>query len=351
MGILSKIGGFLFGSGPKIKSKALPTLSPEQNDALTSLLQNLQDPNQQPELTPFEGEFAAPLSNLEETSLAGLEQQAVQRLEGTGAQEAVTNLTGIAGGDSGQFDAAAQAVPNTGAQFTGGFDALQNIIGAGPTDFEDFFETNVAVPERNRLFEDILPAITSGFVGQGGANQLFGGEVLEQRRLAANRAFENILGAKERFAFQTREAQAGRRSSASQFLAALGQSEQSDFLDRLLAGSEGARGRELEANLGVAGVEGQDIQNTLSLLAGGAVPRSVEQAGLLGELEEFRRVQEGNVSLDTNRVNELLAAIGLPTIENLGFVKKGTEGAITGPLKAGVSALTTLGLGKLGVSV
>ena len=131
------IKDFLFGSKPKIDVKDLSTLTPEQQKILKQILGQFGaqgGADFQPE--GFGGDLSAGLGDLEQTSLAALEQSALS-----------------------------SADPNNVLNQAG--EALKGIFSGGQSDVTDFFNTNIRDPALQSFEETVLPGISRDF---GGAN-------------------------------------------------------------------------------------------------------------------------------------------------------------------------------------
>lgn len=141
---MADLGSALFGTAPESKIEAVTTKTPEQEEMLKQLLE-------------FLGQYSmdSGLGNLEATSLAGLERFAEEG----------------AGGGSQLYQAGSQAI--------------QQILGAGGEDFEQFYQTGVKEPLLEEFEEDVLPRISRRF----GRSGFFGSE----RQAADVGAREDLL--------------------------------------------------------------------------------------------------------------------------------------------------------------
>lgn len=278
--IFGAIGDVLFGESPEATVSSRPTLTPEQKRRLDELLGGLNLPGDIGEaVVPFEGQLSAGLQPIQQTSLAALEQMALNLASGG-------SPTGS--GLQGQAET-----------------ALGGLLTEGPTDFEDFFKTNVEAPLLKSFEEEVVPRLQAtqarNFFSTG-------------RERAQDRGQEQLLNTlgRERssLAFQTREADRNRR------LQALGL---------------------------VDSITGLPINQAAQLLAVGEIPRSIEQAGLSAEYAEFIRQQQQR----SERVQQLLQAIGLPAFENIAQVTGGSSGLLQGFLQGGgigdIATLMSLG--------
>lgn len=164
--------------------------------------------------------------------------------------------------------------------------ALDPFLAGDVGDFEDFFQRTVAEPGLQQFQEDILPALDRQF----GPSGFFGSE----RNRANVRATEDLTDAltreRSRIGFETRESALDRALQAAQISGQLpGQA---------------------------AGALGQ-----LAPIAG--TERQVQQQALDREFQEFLRV---NVAERDKRIEQLLAALNIQGVENLGAAIPGTQG-------------------------
>ncbi len=266
--ILGSIGKALFGSEPKAKVTTASKLTPEQENRLKELLANLNLPEGLGEaVVPFEGRLSAGLQPVQQTSLAALEQMALN----------------LAGGGS-----------PTGTGLQGQAEtALSGLLTEGPTDFEDFFKTNVEAPLLKSFEEEVVP------------------------RLQATQARN----------FFSTGAQRAQDRGQEQLLDTLGR-ERSGLA---FATREADRNRRLQALGLVDTITGLPINQAAQLLAIGEIPRQIEQAGLSAEYAEFIRQQQQR----SERVQQLLQAIGLPVLENIATVTEGSTGLVPSFLAGG----------------
>ena len=196
-----------------------------------------------------------------------------------GLEQLVSNVTGAAG----------QSPTQGAAQNTvlGGLNALDKTFAEGPTDINEFFARTIQDPLLESFERDILPAIQTRH-----APQFFGGE----RREAEGRARENLVDelVKQRanVGFQAEEAQKNRKLNAAQL-------------------APGASG--VAAALPFVGANA-----ALPVLTGAASTGGATSQRLLDEMNR--------------RIREALAAVGLPTFENVTTTTEGSSGLIPGVL-------------------
>ena len=284
MGFLSGIlggGGSsseVFNLAPRIDT--VSTLNPTQQTLLDEVLGPfLTSPGLggfTPEaFQPSGGRLAPDLSSLERTSLAGLEALAL----GEGA---------------------------AGENVTNAQDALNRIFTQGPTDFSDFFNTNVRDPLLEDFNENIIPGIGRRF-----ARNFFSDDRRRVEGEAVGDLTDALTRSRSELAFSTRE------SDANRILQALGLTNQVAL--------------------------GPDI----ATLAAGAVPRGVEGDLIGAERDEFIRQQDER----DQRIAQILAALGIPAIENIvtaPTVVAGESGGGIGDFLGGVGSLIG-GISKTGI--
>ncbi len=140
MGFFDDVGDFLLGTKPKAKVKQKSLLSKEQQVAQGELLKSLQGPV---------------LGRIEETSLEGLEQAALQRVEGPGPA------------------------------------------------FDEFFKTSVQDPLLEDFEETILPRISRRFAPSG----FHGSERQQADRFAKEDLLKSLTRSRSELAFGSRESE------------------------------------------------------------------------------------------------------------------------------------------------
>ena len=198
---MGEISDFLFGRKPKKEIDTLSTLSPEQQELVEFLQPFLTGEN----LADIQGVETPPLSDLQTTSLAGLEQLAL----------------GIAGGGTEQ-----QGLLQTGRQAAG------DILTRGPTDIEDFFRTNIADPSLKFFREEISPDITSKFAPSG----FFSSERLGAEETALENLLSSLVRSRESVALGARQQDTNAVLEAIQSIAGLGGTDIADLTGLLVPG-------------------------------------------------------------------------------------------------------------------
>lgn len=174
VGSPSGVGEFFLGTGdttPFIPPTAIRTISDPQDVSLQNLLNFLMQSlgGFDPGIAAFNTELPGP-TDLTSASLTGLER--------------------IAAGESGVF-----GDPATNQ----GLEALRGILGRGPEDFSEFFETGVAEPAQRDL-QRALEEVSAAAVGSG---NLFGSARQEGEARATEEFFRNLSGERARFGLAT----------------------------------------------------------------------------------------------------------------------------------------------------
>jgi len=256
MGILSSVSSFLFGDAPEAEISSRTTHTPEQQ-SIEKELAKMFKTDTSPGVESYVGDLVAPLSQLEQTSLAGLEQEALNRVNSGSAL----------------IDSATQAIIDT--------------INADPTNTDDYYQTNVFDPAYRQLTEKTLP----GLDRRKGLSY-FGSERREQETDLKEAFNRDVLGERADLAFKTAESQADRRLRAAEM---------------------------------APGVSRSTIDEFASMLAAGEVPRGVKQAELAVNYDKFLNEEERK----RQRIDQMLALLGYPGLENIATVTEGSPGFLT----------------------
>lgn len=190
------IGSALFGEEeqpPQLNlERGVELLTPQERALQNLLIQTLTGRVQAGEPT---------LSPLETTSLAGLEQIALDL---------------ISGETLGRF---AEEV-------------LRDVATQGSQDFEEFFQTTVQQPALREFERDIIPTIRKRF-----APQFFGGERREAEARATEDLLRQLTQARAGLAFQTEKSQIENVLSALSMIPALSSIDEEQLLGLLSAGT------------------------------------------------------------------------------------------------------------------
>lgn len=359
--VAAGVGGALLsrssGSRGSASTQQAPTLTKEQKDALNkTLLPFLQEVPlgdlQGPEFPGAEGfKFSQPLTEGEQTSLTALEQRALGGIEGGEGQDFLSQLLQKSG-DERQDTESSDFLTNL---FTEGVDAFE--VGEdGPLSqffefdqegFDEFFDASVVQPLLESFERDILPAITRRGAGTG---NLFGTATRE----SISRQQENLVDeiAKQRSiqGFQARQAGLDRGLQAASLAEQL---EASGFESARAREFDAAQGvfqaeetrdlqqnqQQLEAALGAEGLDIQrstlELQSIIANIAAQGISRGVANQEIAAQYADFLR-REG---LEDKRINQLLASIGLPAVENITTVSGGSAGVDLGGVASIISAV------------
>ena len=307
MGFLSSISSSLFGSKPSSSTKTAPTLSPEQqralNETLLPFLTGTPLESVQGEAFPgAEGfQFTQPLTSGETTSLAALEQQALQGVQ-----------------------------PTEGANF------LTQFFQFDQEGFDEFFEASITRPLLESFERDILPTITRRAAGTG---NLFGTETQGLIERAGENLTDTIASQRAIQEFQARQSGQDRALSAATTTEQLGaagfeSARAREFDAAQLQSQQGIQqaGQQIQAALGLEAAEAERAtvqlqQITQSIIAQG-LPREIANQEIAAQYSDFLRQQ----GVQDTRINQLLASIGLPTTENITTVTGGSGGLLGGAL-------------------
>lgn len=341
--VFGAIKDALFGTDPEVQPRS--TLTAEQRRLLDEfLIPYLRGTPIDQVGDQYSGDFVAGLGEQEQALLS----QLVGNAQGGGTVDQTTLQGLVQQLASGASAGTTRDVPD---QATGVNDLLSQItsnpqlaqfIQANPTDFQEYFRTNVEQPALENFREQILPALSREFAGQS-----FGSQRKDVTLQATDDLTKNLTAARAKTAFDTRE------SAMQRALEALGlggqlagqqaqigesgrqanlQSNQ-QVLDRLLSGQRTA----LEG-IGLQGqVDAQQQANLREALTAAAIPREIEDRQLAAEYSDFIR----RIGQKDTRIQQILGALGTPSTENIGF--QGEPGAAGGILEAALGAAGAAG--------
>lgn len=272
-GIVSGIGDFFLGEDPSLETEQLDTMSPEQQDLLNNFLIPFLKGTPIDEIKgiPFEGKRTADLTPNE------------------------LMLQELLGGTN--FDA-----PGPDPLFDDITQALTPLLSGDVGDFEEFFQETIAKPGIEQFYEDTLPGISKAF----GPTDFFGSDRFSAVSQAGEDLTDSLTAGRADVGFQTRESALDRSILAGELLAGI-PGQQSGVTRDFYAG--------LSDRMGALRT-GQEVAQ---------IPRGVAQAGLDADFEEFLRV---NTQERDNRIDQILQALGLSTVENVGVGLPGSPGAI-----------------------
>lgn len=154
-----------------------------------------------------------------------------------------------------------------------------------PVDFEDYYTNKVKTPLMRDFSENILPELTRRFRGSAG----FGSDRMQAEQQATQRFGETLAGARSELAYKS--------------------------------GSDAAN-RLLEAIKLAPGFNNADVDAIIKMQGAAALPREIEQARKSAGYAEFLRQQDQKKT----RTDQILAALGLKTTENIPLRTEGTPG-------------------------
>ena len=264
----------IFGGGEEAEATTQSTMNAEQRKILEKLLlpyfESVSPVGDYRE-EAYPGKLSTGMSNLEQMSLAALEERA----------------KGFAAGEKTPLRQEGES-------------ALTRTLQADPTEWENFYQTNIQEPLLKEFEEDIYPRIGRKYAPSG----YWSGE----RARSEEDAVENLTDALTRGRFET------------------GFAARESALERSLRGAQM-----------VPEYDETEFNPLLRLLQAGGVPRGVEQGALDREYQDFLRRIGGRGDI----VNQMIGAIGVPTTQTV--VKPGSPGADL----TGLAQLGTLGA-KLG---
>jgi|SRR5579872_1739592 len=300
---------FLFGSAPSVKTTTSPTINPTQENILNALAGFMQSGAPAPGVQPYQGTFSAPLSGLQNMSLAGLEHFAsnvipnMPQLDPTQAFQALSK--GLNYGGPGQVSA-----PTVQAQ---------------QIDPSQVIQQSVVDPLTKAFNDRILPAITGKYGASAGGG--FSSDAMEARRQAGSDLESNIATEAGQLGFSAASANQGANLSAATTTAA----------DALTAGglnigaNEFGQSAILQA-LGLApatsAIPGAEASTTESLLGGtlaaGAVPQQQQQTQVAGQVNDFY----SQIQQTLQRMGLAINATGIPTQQTNSIVNPGQTGLI-----------------------
>lgn len=257
----------LFGKEPKQEVKQYDLHSDEQAEALPGVISGLETEYNSggPKYTGPTRTGAIDLTN---TSLAALEQAALNRANGQGA----TPLGAMSA------------------------EELMRLIqeGGRTTGFDDYYNNSVRDPML-KDFQNVLRQSGREFSG----NSVFSSDRAQYEARAREDLLDSLTSARSDLAFQTQE------SASNRLMEALGLAQQwDDNAGNLLANA--AVGRQEQSKLGLQ-------------------QRSLDQADVQTDMTKWAQEQE----LKRQIATQLLEAVLTPTQENIVFNKPGTKGLLS----------------------
>jgi len=207
-GAVISVGGAMLTSdgGEQATTEQQSTMTPEQRALLAQLIGTISSNPElgQQQFEPYGGELVSPLSKLETTSLAALEERAKQLFAGGSETDKAST------------------------------DALGRILGGKGVATDEFIRTNVEQPATRFFNETLLPGITGRFAG----SNLFGSDRREAEQRGARDLGETVSKTSADIRLQSEQ------QNVQNILAALG----------LAPAITGARTGELSALLAAGGI-------------------------------------------------------------------------------------------------
>jgi hypothetical protein len=351
---------FLFGSAPKVTTTTQPTINPDQSSALSSVLRLLTGGGTPAGVQAYGGQFGAGLSPLQQTSLAGLENQAGQTPPVFDPNAAFAALS-----KSLNFTTPGSvSAPTIGTSPIGAPPPISaSNIAATHIDPTQAFTQGVVQPLTDDFLSRTLPGI-AGKYGQS-AGGAFSSDALHARQQAGTDLERTLAQEGSKYALGAATANQSADLSAAQSNQSAGlaasQSNLSALLSTLLGNQSDAErvgianaGNTLAAgttNLG-AGFSTQDavlralgitpsvsstgitesggmIDNLLRTLSGGAVPQATQQTELTGRYQDFlNQINQGNT-----RLADLIGLGTGRTQETQSVASGGSTGVVPGLLQ------------------
>ncbi|MGH9856874.1 MAG: hypothetical protein ACRD4B_03420, partial [Acidobacteriota bacterium] len=276
MGFFDVIKDQLIGTPNDFDLFPTTTLTPEQQRALRDLFGFFREEGSGGFKPPeFQGGFDIAQNPTSSLSLQGLSALASGQGGPTGGGGEGTTGTGLQAG--------AEQLLTTLMDFEG-----------SRTGTEEFFQTNIQDPALKEFEETVLPSVGRSF---GGAN-FFSSERREADALAREDLLDALTQSRSALEFQGAEAAKNRALEAAGI---------SDQFARTRIGERDIR-----------------LQELLGSFGAGQETREFERGTRDREFAEFSRQQEERA----RRIAQIMAAIGVPGIENIGVAAPATRGEL-----------------------
>ena len=191
-----------------------------------------------------------------------------------------------------------QAMNLTGPDsvMTAAGDAVKRGASGTAANIDKYFTESVQDPLLKAFEERVLPDVTRRFAGSAA----FGSDRKTAERQTTEDLMKTLTASRSDIAFKADEA---------------------------------AKNRQLTAAGIAPSLAGAPTNILSSILAAGAIPQITEQADLTAQYQEFLRQQQGQ----KDRLNQMLAALGLKPFENITTVTPGSAGLLQG-LSSGAGA-------------
>lgn len=357
---------FLFGSAPSVKTSTGPTINPIQEGILGALATYLQSGAPAPGSSPYGGTFAAPTNELQNTSLAALENQAMvaSNQPPFDPTQAFNTLAGVLSGKSGVSSTSVRPTGVDAPLISGAPQVASNNISAPHIDATQAFRQGVVEPLTGDFLTRTLPSI-AGKYGQtaGGA---YGSEAFGARSNAAVDLERVLAQSGSTFAYNAAAANQGvdltaAQTNASNALTAALANQTNDRTGQLanqasllsartanqsatttadLANQQDTRAAQttnLSAILSALGLtpsvasvgnttQAGTIQNLLSTLGAGAVPYNVAQTQVSGEYQDYLN----QLNVTQQRLADAIASFSPSTIQTTSVAQGGSTGLLGG---------------------
>lgn len=331
---------FLFGSAPKASFSTQPTTNQTQS-GIQNLLASLLSSGQTPAgVQAYTGNFAAPTSPLQNTSLAGLQSIAggagVTPQQTSTGGNALTALNGAFNFAAPQVTAPTAAAPST-------------VVAPQIATTQDFL-TGVAAPLEQNFAEQTLPAIEASYGGTAGGAGSSGRAIATG---AASKALDQTLSSEAGlYDLAGQQANQGASLTAQTANQAAGQQTNLADLSALLSTLQGNQSASLTGQgdilsalgitpnvIGAPAIPGADTASILSTtLAGGAVPQTTQQTQLTGQYQDFL-----NQINQANTLRQLLAGFGTTPTQSTNAVGTGGQTGLLQGLATGAAGNAGLG--------
>lgn len=333
---------FLFGSAPKASFSTQPTTNATQS-GIQQLLAQLLTTGQSPAgVQAYTGQFAAPTSPLQNTSLAGL--QGVADSTGVTPQQTTTGGNALTALNNAFNFAAPQVTAPTAA-------APSTVVAPQIGTTADFL-SGVAAPLEQNFAETTLPALEATYGGSAG------GALSSGRAIATGAATKSLNQtlASEAGLYDLAGQQANQGASLTAQTANQNANQQTNLADlsALLSTLQGNQSASLTGQgdilsalgitpnvIGAPSVPAADTASILSsTLAGGAVPQQTQQTQLTGQYQDFlNQINQANI------LRQLLAGFGTTPTQSTNAVGTGGQTGLLQGLTTGLasnSGLATL---------
>lgn len=284
------MGQTLLGTAPSAQFSTQPTILPQQQDLLSQLSTLLSTGQNPAGVQAYGGQFAAPLQNIQNSSLQGLENIANQVPTAPTGQQ--TNATGDA------------------------FNTLTKSLNyqAPQIDATKAFQSGVVEPMTDDFLQRILPSISGKYgASAGGA---YSSDAQKARGQAGTDLERTLSQAGSTFAYNAAQSnQSADVASNAARLSALGQTPS-------IAGLPGA-------------LQSLDIGNLMQTLSAGSVPYNQAQTQVSGQYQDFLNQQAQRQSY----LSDYLGGFGSSTVSTNGVGSGGSTGLIQALLgNAGLGA-------------